>query len=102
MASLHALDTVIGATMPPLTTDADLRRFEATPYERRIAAQSTYDALRLGAARDPDAPALSFLAKADPDEEPRTLSHAQLLAGVTRTANLFTDLGIGPHDVVRF
>ena len=55
---MHLLDRSIGDAWPVFADDAQLRAFEATPYAERIAAQSTYEALRLGAARDPDAPAL--------------------------------------------
>jgi fatty-acyl-CoA synthase len=87
-----------GATS--LATAADLERFEATPYDERIAAQSTYEALALGAALDPEAPAMAFLAKADPDEAPVVVSYARLMARITQTANFFIDLGVGPNDVV--
>jgi fatty-acyl-CoA synthase len=100
MARAHLLDRLIGAEMPSLRTDADLAAFEATPYAERIAAQSTYEALQLGAARDPDAAAIRFLTKADPEETPVTISHAQFMARVTQAANLFHDLGVGPNDVV--
>src|SRR5688572_22454940 len=60
MTGLHALDLVIGSEWPSLATEADLRAFEATPYEERIAAQSTYEALKCGAARDPNTAALLF------------------------------------------
>ena len=102
MAAIHLLDRAIGAEWPILATDADLAAFEAVPYAERIAAQSTYEALQLGAAHDPAAPALQFLHKGEPDEEPMTVSHGQFLARVTQTANLLTRLGVGPGDVVSF
>jgi fatty-acyl-CoA synthase len=99
----HLLDRVIAEDMPVISCAADVEAFEATAtYAERIAAQSTYEALQCGAARDPSAPALMFLRKADPQEQPLTLSHAQFLARVTQSANMFTDLGIGPDDVVSF
>jgi fatty-acyl-CoA synthase len=96
----HLLDRMIGAEMPWLRTDAELREFESVRYAERIAAQSTLDAIRLGAAHDPAAPALHFLPAADPDETPLTVTHAQFLARVTQAANLFAELGVGPGDVV--
>jgi fatty-acyl-CoA synthase len=102
MTRAHLLDRLIGDERPDLSTEARLRAFEATPYDERIAAQSTYEALQLGAARDPDAPALHFLPNADPQEEPVTLSYRQFMAGVTQAANLFFELGVGPDDVVSF
>ncbi len=100
MTSAHLLDAAIGAELPRLRNAAELAAFEATPYERRVRAQSTYDALRLGAAADPDAAAIQFLSKADPGEAPVTMSHRQLLARVTQAANLFNSLGVAPDDVV--
>ena len=68
----------------------------------RIKAQSTFEALQIGAALDPNAAAIRFLTKADPEETPVTVSHAQFMARVTQSANFFHDLGVGPNDVVSF
>ena len=100
MTPAHPLDTVIGAELPALRTAAEVAAFESTPYTRRIGAQSTYEALRRGAAVDPDAVAIQFLSKADPAETPLTISHSQLFARITQAANLFHGLGVGPQDVV--
>jgi fatty-acyl-CoA synthase len=103
MTRTHLLDRLIGDTMPALGTHAEVQAFESSaPYSERIAAQSTYEALRLGMQRDPQAPALHFLAKAEPDQPPLTLSHAEFFAKVTQSANLFASFGIGPQDVVSF
>jgi fatty-acyl-CoA synthase len=100
MTHAHLLDRLIGAELPEFRTDEEVRKFEATPYSERIAAQSTYEALQLGAAHDPSAPAIQFLQRCEPDETPLTISHAQFIGGVTQTANLLADLGVGPGDVV--
>ena len=100
MPHAHLLDRLIGAELPSLRTAADVHAFEATPYAKRIAAQSTYEALQLGAAHDPGAAAIQFLRAADPDETPLTVTYAQFMARVTQSANLFNDLGVGPTDVV--
>ena len=103
MTRTHLLDRLIGDTMPVLSTDAEVQAFEASaPYGERIAAQSTYEALRLGMQRDPQAAALHFLAKAEPDQPPLTLSHAEFFAKVTQSANLFGSFGVGAQDVVSF
>ena len=57
MAGIHLLDRLVGDEYPTFATEADVRTFEQTPYAERIAAESTYDAIRLGAAKNPDAPA---------------------------------------------
>lgn len=102
MTRVHLLDKLIGDTFPIFRSDADVRAFEATPYVDRIAAQSTYEALRLGAAADPDAPAIHFLRTGEMDEVPVTVSFRQFMARVTQTANLLGDLGVGPADTVSF
>ena len=100
MARAHLLDRLIGDEWPTFATDAQLRAFEATPYAERIAAPSTYEALRLGAAHDGDAAAIVFLPQADPDETPLRITHRQFFGRVTQAANMFSELGIGPTDVV--
>src|ERR1700761_1663487 len=102
MPGVHLLDRVIGSDYPTFATDAEVRTFEQTPYSERIAAQSTYDALKLGAAHNPDAPALQFLANADPADIPVVISYRDFLARVTQAANMFSALGVGPNDVVSF
>lgn len=102
MAGIHVLDRLIGGDYPRLATDADIRALEQTPYRDRIAAQSTYDAIRLGAASNPDGPAIQFLANADPDEAPVVVSHRDFVARVTQAANMFTALGAGSADVISF
>lgn len=100
MPHRHLLDRLIGPDWPDLSTSDALRAFESTPYPERIAARSTYEALRRGAEHDPEAAAIHFLPNADPDESPLTVSHRQFFARVTQTANAFGALGVGPGDVV--
>ena len=102
MARAHALDRLIGDERAGFKTATDVTAFEASPYSDRIAAQSTYEALQLGAARNPQAAAIQFLPKADADETPVTVSYAQFMGRVTQSANLFSALGVGPDDVVSF
>ena len=68
------------ANIPSLATDADVRAFEQIPYRDRLAAESTYDAIRLGAALNPDAPAIQFLPNADPADTPLVISHRDFVA----------------------
>ncbi|MGH6677931.1 MAG: AMP-binding protein, partial [Bradyrhizobium sp.] len=102
MAGIHLLDRVIGNEYPRFATDADVRAFETTPYRDRIVAQSTYDAIKLGAAHDPDAPAIQFLPNADPADTPVVITHRDFVARVTQAANMFHALGVGANDVVSF
>lgn len=100
MAGLHALDRFIGDQWPNFATEADVRAFEETPYEDRIKASSTYEALKLGAAVDPKVPAILFLPNASPGEEPVRYTHGQFIQRVTQVANALHALGVGPTDVV--
>ncbi len=102
MAGLHLLDRNIGDEYPRFATDADVRAFEETPYRERIAAESTYDAIRLGAAHNPAAPAIQFLPNSDPADKPIVISYRDFFARVTQAANGFHALGVGAGDVVSF
>jgi len=102
MAGVHLLDRIIGSEYPTFATGDDVRAFEQVPYSDRIAAQSTYDAIRLAATRYPDAPALQFLANADPADQPAVITYRDFVARVTQAANMFHALGVGPGDVVSF
>ena len=102
MAGIHSLDRLIGNEYPVFATEADLRAFEQVPYADRIAAQSTYDAIKLGAARNPDAPAIQFLPNADPTETPIVISYRDFVARLTQAANMFHALGASGKDVVSF
>ena len=100
-SAAHALDRLIGATLPRFETPADVAGFEAqAPWAERVAAASTYEALRIGAALNPQAPALKFLPNASPDDVPLVWTHAEFFGRVTQAANLFHRLGVGAGDVV--
>jgi fatty-acyl-CoA synthase len=96
------LDRVIGDSLPSLASAADVRVFEGVPYLERIAAASTLDAIKLGAAHNADAPALQFLPNAGPEDAPTVITHGQFVARVTQAANMFHALGVGANDVVSF
>ena len=100
MARAHPLDTLIDDELAVFRSDADVRAFEETPYADRIAARSTYEALQLGCAVDPDAPAIHFLRTGELDEVPATMSYRQFMGRVNQTANLLHDVGVGPCDTV--
>ena len=102
MPGIHLLDRLIGEEYPSFASAADVRAFEASPYADRIAAESTYEALRLGAAHNPDAPAIKFLPNADPADAPVVISHRDFIARVTQAANMFHALGVRTNDVVSF
>jgi len=102
MTGVHLLDRIIGSEYPRFATDAEVRAFEKIPYADRIAAASTFDAIRIGAAHNPDAPAIQYLPNADPADKPIVISHRDFGARVTQAANMFHALGVGSDDVVSF
>ena len=102
MSHAMLLDRVVEDAFPTLATAADVTAFEAVPYVERIAAASTFDAIKLGAAHNRDAPAMKFLPNASPDDAPIVITHGQFVARVTQAANMFHALGVGPGDVVSF
>ena len=96
------LDRVIGDSFPKLASAADVRAFEGVPYAERIAAASTFEAIKLGAGHNADAPAIAFLPNASPDDAPIVITHGQFVERVTQAANMFQALGVGPGDAVSF
>ena len=94
------LDRLISTSIPKFVSATDVERFETTPYAERIAAVSTFDAIRLGVSYNPNAPAIQFLPNASHEDTPIVITHAQFLARVTQTANALHELGVGPQDVV--
>ena len=84
---------------PRIATLADILEVEKIPIEQRLNFFNTYDMLRHGAAIDPEAPAISFFLSGADYSRPMRLTYREFLANVTRTANLFHDLGVGPGDV---
>src|SRR5690349_12150792 len=102
MAGIHRLDRLIGEEYPSFATEDDVRAFEKIPYAERIAAQSTSDAIKLGAALNGDAPAIQFLPNADPADKPVAISYRDFVARVTQAANMFHALDVGKNDVVSF
>src|SRR2546428_6237394 len=77
MSHGHPLDRYIGDAYPDLEDPRAVAAFERIPYDERIAVQSTYEALRVGASLAPDEPAIHFLLRGEPEEEPLTLTYRQ-------------------------
>jgi fatty-acyl-CoA synthase len=81
---------------------ADVHQIESIPLAQRNLPTSTYAAIQRTAERMRDALALSFFLDAERLTEAHTWTYAELLADITRAANVFHDLGIGSDDVVAF
>ncbi len=85
-----------------IRNQADIEKIERLPVQERCPETSTYALIERGAAIDPDAIALHFMTSGEAWDQPQEITFAQLLARVRQTANLFTDLGVGPDDVVTY
>lgn len=78
----------------PLKTPADIARFEReAPLEARYDARSIYDIFRKSAVRHDARDAITMVMTGADDETPRRVSYHELLAGITKAANLFARLG---------
>jgi fatty-acyl-CoA synthase len=87
----------------PIRSLADIKALERVPLDTRLEGlTSTVDAIRRTAERRPDAPALAFVPDGEATAAPVELTYAQLLGNVTRSANAFAALGLGPRDVVSY
>ncbi|MDR3448577.1 MAG: acyl-CoA synthetase [Alphaproteobacteria bacterium] len=87
--------------MRPVATYADVLRIEEQGWPTNLPS-NTYDAIRQGAAIDPDAPALSFFMSADSIGEAEVWTYRDLLRRITQTANAFHELGLRKDDVIAF
>lgn len=80
---------------------ADVEAIEARG-EPADCPTSTYEMICRGAAIDPSAPALSFFLRADDHRSPARWTYRELVRDITRTANMFTGLGIKRHAVIAY
>jgi fatty-acyl-CoA synthase len=80
----------------------DIEAFEKITIEKRLNVFNTYDLLKKGAAINPDATAISFFLSGNSYDQSIQVTYRDLMANITKTANLFHDLGIGPQDVVSY
>jgi fatty-acyl-CoA synthase len=83
-------------------TLADIEAYEKVPIDERLTFRNTYDLIIQGAGINPDAPAISFFSSGADYANPRRVTYRELLAQITRTANLLNDLGVRPGDVVSY
>lgn len=85
----------------PVSDRAAIKTIEAAGWPADLP-QSTYTLLQDAAFRYGPAAALSFFLSAKRHAKVRRWSYAQLFTEVTRAANIFHDLGIGPGDSVAY
>jgi len=81
---------------------ADIGAIEKVPLSERVKGSSTYELIEQGASIDPNAKAISFMLTGDAYDQPQEITYLQLLGRIRQTANMFSDLGVGPTDVVTY
>jgi fatty-acyl-CoA synthase len=81
---------------------ADVEAIERVPLEKRLTAGSTYELFRQTAAAQGDRLALRYLPTGALDDTPIDVTHRELFARITRTANLFHSLKIAPGKAVAY
>jgi len=86
--------------LPAIASLKDIEAVEAHPYDAVVPFGNIYEIFQRGAERYGDAIALTALADGDPETPARRLSYNDMLAGVTRAANLFRAHGVGESDAV--
>ncbi|WP_206957757.1 acyl-CoA synthetase [Trinickia acidisoli] len=87
--------------MKAVATEADVVAIEIQGPPADLPV-STYEMISRGAALDPSAPALSFFLRTGDHCEPVRWAYSELLRDITRTANLFTRLGVDSQSVVAY
>jgi fatty-acyl-CoA synthase len=88
--------------IPAIKSLRDIQQIEQTPLAERDLPSSTFALISRTAARQPDAPALSFILQGTADEPTYRLSYRELLGKITQTANAFHRLGLRPGKAVSF
>lgn len=78
--------------LPKIASLADIEAIEKEPLETHWIPETTYETIARTASTSPHAPALSFLMEGKAHENGTTISYAQLIADITRAANLFGQL----------
>jgi fatty-acyl-CoA synthase len=86
----------------PIQNQSDIAAIEAIPLSERALPESSYAALVDASKRSPDGQALSFFLSADRLDEAHVWTYAELVADVTRAANLFAALGVAAERPVAY
>lgn len=87
--------------MKAIATQADVLAIEKNGPPLDLPA-STYEMICRGAAINPSAPALSFFARTDDHREPLRWTYSEFIKEITRTANMFTRLGVDRESVIAY
>ena len=79
---------------------ADIEAIEHIPLAKQQLPTSTYTMIRQSAQTFPDRPALAFFPDGEHYREALQVTYHQLLGKIHQVANMLTDCGVGPTDVV--
>jgi len=80
----------------------DKTRIDGGPIEDYGLANNVYEMLTATAEKHADRPAVSFQIKSGPKDPAETLTWRELHKEVTKAANLFRRLGVGPDDTIAY
>jgi fatty-acyl-CoA synthase len=80
----------------------DVEALEQGPWDAVVREQSVYELLRNTAEERTGSLAITFLPTGALEEEPVQITYGELIANVTRAANMFNDLGAGATDTISF
>lgn len=85
---------------PRLLSAADIRAVEQISPDEVLPGRTLYECIRSSAQLAPAKAAIQHLLSADPDVAPRSISYAELLGGIERSANLFHGIAAGERSAV--
>ncbi len=86
--------------MGKIRTLSDIEEIERVPFVKRQFALSTYTMIRQSALTSPDRPALVFFPDGVHYRASIQVTYRQLLERIHQVANMLSELGVGPTDVV--
>jgi acyl-CoA synthetase (AMP-forming)/AMP-acid ligase II/enoyl-CoA hydratase/carnithine racemase len=96
------MERLLKTTRPVMTvrTIEDIIAVEQRPYDELVTARNLYDLFLAAAQHAGDRKALTVLRSPDPADIGVSLTHRELLAEITRAANMFAALGLNPGSGV--
>jgi fatty-acyl-CoA synthase len=96
------MDRQMKTTRPVIKvrTIDDIKAIENQPYDTLVTARNLYDLFLATALHVGDSQALTVLRSPDPQDVGVSYTHSELLSEITRAANMFRALGLGPGQGV--
>lgn len=85
-----------------IRTVADIRQIETQPISHYLDVDNTYDMLKQGLLKNPDAIAMSYLPSGDQYQQPVQISYRAFGYQIHQCANLFHSLGVTENAVVSY